>query len=200
MKSTNISRRTQAYLTNFAGDSVPGGSVAGYTNQPNQYAGQLGAWMDLNYGDAQGRSDPAIAQTLQAGRYQYVQFAADGTNYAIGQLLYWKDETTYTVTNVAPSAVSANFAGFCLGPVTQGNYWFVQTKGVANVKYRASVSDTTANDGVYALVNTNTVDALADATADATSGVNKLFLGIAKSAPANGAVGTVYMKGFVEVA
>ena len=200
MKSTFISRRTQAYLTNFTGDSVPGGSVAGYTNQPNQYAGQLGAWMDLNYGDAQGRSDPAIATTLQGGRYQYVLHAADGTNYLLGQALYWKDETTYTVTNVAPTATSANFAGTCLGPVTQGNYWFAQTKGVANALYKTSPTSTTASTGVYLVVNTATFDALPDATADATSGVNKLFVGIAKDAPASAVVKRIYLTNVVEVA
>jgi hypothetical protein len=201
MESTGILRLVNRFLTGTTavGDAVPGASVAGYTGQPNLYAGQLGAVLRLNYADAQKRSDPAITQLLQSGRYQYVQFAADGTTYAIGQLLYWKDETNYIVTNVAPTATSANFAGFCISPVTQGNYWLMQTDGVAWVQYRATVTSTTASTQVYALVNTNTVDALADATADATAGVHKLAIGVSKDAPANAGIGRVYLRGLPQI-
>lgn len=201
MKNTGILRHTGVYLNGATatGDQFPGTSTNGYSGQPNQYQGQLGAIMELNYAAAQSKSDPAGVATLQGGEYQYVQFAADSTAYAQGQVLYWKDETNYIVTNVAPSSVSANIAGACVTAVTQGYYWFIQITGVAQLKYRSSVTDTTANDGVYVVVNTNTIDALADATADATAGVNKLFIGIAKDAPANSAVKRVYLTNLVRV-
>ena len=201
MKSTNILRTSGSIwnLPTAMGDQYPGSSTQGYTNQPNQYSGQLGAWEDLNYSAAQARSAPTAtnAVTLQAGRYQYVQFYASGTAYASGQVLYWKDETNYIVSNVGATATSANIAGFCLGLVTQGYYWFMQISGVAPAQYAASVTGTVIGEGVYIVVNTNTVDALTDATADATAGVNKLFVGIAKTAPANGAIGLVYIRGLV---
>ena len=212
MTRTGILRMVNRYLTGATatGDTVPGSSVAGYTNQPNQYQGQLGAIEELSYAEAQKRSDPTdlvltitissvVYTGLQGGRFQYVQFAADSTNYVAGQVLYWKDETAYIVTNVAPSSVNARIAGFCVAPVTQGNYWIMQTAGVAWGKYRAAVTDTTADDGVYVLVNTNTIDAKADATADATAGVNKLFVGIAKDVPANSIVGRIFITNIVDV-
>ena len=201
MKNTGIIRLTNRYWngTTATGDTAPGQSVVGYTGQPPQYVGQLGADVIENFAGAQARSDPAFASSLQYGRYQYVQFAADGTNYLFGQLLYWKDETTYVVTNVAPTSVAANFAGFCIAPVTQGNYWLMQTSGVAWALYKTSPTDLTAGDGVYAVVNTATVDALADGTADATSGVNKLFLGIAKDAPVSAVVKRIYITRIAQV-
>lgn len=200
MNRTEILRLTSRFLNGATaiGDAVPGASVAGYSGQPNQYQGQVGAVARLSFAEAQKRSDPAVTQSLNGGRYQYVQFASDGTTYALGQVLYWKDETIYQVTNVAPSAVSARIAGICIAPVTQGNYWLMQTDGVAWVQYRAAVTDTTADDLVIVLVNTNTADALADGTA-VTDTVLKRFLGSAKSAPANGAIGTVFLRGITQV-
>lgn len=187
--------------TTATGDALPGQSVAGYTGQPPQYSGQLGADEYLNFAAAQKYSDLTTAPNtpLQGGRYQYVQYAADGTSYVQGQVLYWKDETNYIVTNVAPISTSSNIAGIAVSPVTQGNYWFIQTAGVAYVLYAASVGSTTASTGVYAVVNTATANALADATADATVGVNKLFIGIAKDAPSNSGVKRVYLKGLIQV-
>jgi hypothetical protein len=203
MNQTGILRVVNQFLngTTAVGDLYPGTSTNGYPNQPNQYQGQVGAFELLKYSEAQRLSDTATApsSTLQSGRYQYVQFAADGATYAQGQLLYWKDETKYIVTNVAPSATSANFAGFCIAPVTQGNYWFIQTSGVAYAQFAATASSHTASVGVYGVVNTATVNSLADATADATAGVNKLFVGIAKDAPSDGGLTRIYIKGLVEV-
>lgn len=203
MNQTGILRTVNQFLngTTAIGDPFPGQSALGYTGQVPPYLGQLGAFELLRYGTAQNLSDKTTApnSTLQGGRYQYVQFAADGTTYAQGQVLYWKDETAYIVTNVAPIATSANIAGFCIAPVTQGNYWFVQTSGVTYAQFAATASSHTASVGVYAVVNTATVNSLADATADATAGVNKLFVGIAKDAPSDGGLTRIYIKGLVEV-
>jgi hypothetical protein len=181
------------------GDAYPGVSVLGYTGQVPQYLGQLGVWEWFSFAEAQKRSDPAVTQSLQGGKYQYVQHAADGTNYAQGQVLYWKDETNYIVTNVAPSAVSTRIAGICVAPVTQGNYWVIQTEGVAWVQYRATVTDTAADDLVVIVVNTNTADALAPGSSP-TDKTIEYALGSAKDAPANGALGRVYLRGLVQVA
>lgn len=200
MQSTGILRLSNRLLTGTTavGDAVPGASVGGYTGQTNQYGGQLGAFADLSFAEAQKRSDSAVTQLLQGGRFQYVQHAADGTSYALGQVLYWKDETNYIVTNVAPAATSKKIAGVCIAPVTQGNYWIIQTKGVAWVQYRATVTSTNAEAFVHALVNTNTADAEADATT-VTATFAGTYIGTAKTAPANGAIGTVFLKNIPEV-
>lgn len=200
MEQTGIFRTVGRFWNGptATGDALPGQSVAGYPGQPPQYIGQLGAFAYLNFSDAQKRSDSAAAQSLQGGRYQYVQYAASGTAYAVGQVLYWSDETNYIVTNVAPSAVSARIAGICLSIVGQGNYWLIQTDGVANVLFRAAVTSTVADNVVSVVINTNTADALADATA-VTDSVLKLYIGTAKAAPANSTVSTVYLRGLVQV-
>jgi len=201
MTQTGILKFSTVYLTGTTaiGDQYPGVSTNGYSGQPNQYQGQLGAKETINFGAAKRLSDPAGSAPLQGCTLQYVQYAADGTNYAQGQLLYWKDETAYIVTNVPPTTTSANFAGFAPSAITQGYYGVVITAGIAYALYRASVTSTTAETGVYAVVNTDTVDALTDATADATAGVNKLFIGIAKDAPANSGLKRVYITNIVEV-
>ena len=203
MQQTGILRTVNGYLngTTAVGDPYPGVSVLGYTGQVPLYSGQLGAYEFLSYSGAQKLSDATTAASslLQGGKYQYVQYYASGTSYAQGQVLYWSDETKYIVTNVAPIATSANIAGIAVAPVTGGNYWFVQTEGVAYVQFESTVTSTTASTGVYAVVNTNTANALTDATADATAGVNKLFIGIAKDAPSNGGLTRVYIKGLCQV-
>jgi hypothetical protein len=189
MNQTGILQLTSRYLNSGTGDAYPG-SVSGSSTQR---LGQLGAVAFLSFAEAQKRSDPAVTQSLNGGRYQYVQFASDGTNYALGQILYWKDETNYIVTNVAPISTSKKIAGICLTAVTQGNYWVMQTSGVAWVQYRATVTSTAAEAFVHALVNTNTADAEADAT-NVTATFAGTYIGTAKSAPANGAIGTVFLK------
>lgn len=202
MNSTGIDRITNRYLNGATalGDLNPGGASPDPAGNPNQYLGQVGKFMDLSYGKAQKMSDPALTtSSVQGGRFQYVKFSADGTSYAVGQALYWKDETAYTVTNVAPTATAANVAGFCLGPVTQGNYWFMQTSGVVYAQFASTSTSHTAHTAVYLVVNTNTVNALTDATADATSGVAKLLLGSAKDAPSDGGITRIYLKNIVEI-
>lgn len=204
MQQTNILRLTNKLLngSTATGDSVPGSNTPGYTGQVNQYSGQLGAVAFLSFAEAQKRSDSAVTASLQGGRYQYVQHAADGTNYAQGQVLYWKDETNYIVTNVAPSAVSARVAGICIAPVTQGNFWLFQTDGVAQVQFRAAITSAVADNLVVVLVNTNTADAVADATAitaGAASTGAKHIIGTAKALPVNNTITTVFLRGLVQV-
>lgn len=195
MKNTGIVRISNRTFNGASatGDKNPGGASDAPAGNPNAYIGQLGAVVIENNAAAAGHSDSAD-NTLMGGRYQYVQFKDDGTTYAKGQLLYWSDATNFIVTNVAPITTSAAFAGFCLSAVTKGYYWFMQTHGVVWALYKASPTSTTDQTAVYAVVNTNTVDALTDATADATAGVAKLFIGTAFEAPASAVTKRVYVK------
>lgn len=212
METTGILRLVNNYLngTTATGDQFPGTSTNGYTNQPNQYAGQLGAFMVLRNGDAKRLSDPAAA-TLLGGRYQYVQFAADGTAYAAGQILYWKDPTgiNYIVTNVPPSSGTSqnNIAGICLSVVTAGYYWFVQTDGVANVLFDAT-TQTAAGASVFSTAATppaaRTVTAATPVVSggSVTSGTSAPLsgvIGVAVQAPTASTVSLVALRGICQV-
>lgn len=213
MEQTGIFRTASSRYWNplaGCGDAAPGATTLGYTGQVPQYIGQLGAFALVNYADAQRKSDPLqTAFTLQGGRYQYVLFAASGTAYAAGQVLYWSDETAYTVTNVPPSSVAGAVAGICLTLVTQGTYWLIQTDGVAAILFSATGNDTAAiGDAVFA---NSATPALATSITDATvinggvtpvSGTSaglKRFLGIAKTVVTASTISLVYLKGLVQV-
>lgn len=208
MQSTGILRTVNGYLNGATatGDAFPGTSVLGYTGQVPLYSGQLGAFEVLSFAGAQKLSDPAIAVSLQGGRYQYVQFAADGTNYLYGQVLYWKDETNYIVTNVS-SATATTVAGLCVAPVTQGNYWFVQTNGVAPVLFGATTQTTAGLPVFTSSSGANTASAVIDATAVNAGGATtsgtaaplKFFLGQAKTTITASTVSLVYLKDIVQV-
>jgi len=203
MQSTGILRTVSGYLNGATaiGDAFPGTSVLGYAGQVPLYSGQLGAFEVLSFAGAQKLSDPAVAASLQGGRYQYVQFAADGTAYAQGQVLYWKDETNFIVTNVPPASLA--FAGICIAPVTQGNYWFHQTDGVAQVLFGATVQATagTATFSNYATpsVAVNVTDATAIVAGttpiSGTSAPLKGYLGTVKGVPTASVLNLVYLKG-----
>lgn len=201
MENTGIVRLVNRNLngSTATGDLNPGGAFA-FPGNPNAYIGQVGSVMFLKSSGAAAHSDTANGGVVLAGgRYQYVQFAADGTNYTAGQLLYWKDPVNYIVTNVAPSATTAAVAGFCIAPVTQGNYWLIQTRGLCWATFAATASSHTAGVGVYQVVNTATVNSLADATADATAGVAKLLVGIAYDAPSDAGTTRIMARGLFEV-
>lgn len=206
METTGIFRFTTKFWNGATaiGDVAPGQSVLGYTGQPPQYSGQLGAVVVLNYTDAVRMSDPAAAatQTLNGGRYQYVQFAADGTAYAAGQGLYWKNEQTYTVTNVPPTNKAV--AGVCLSAVTQGNYWLVQTDGVANCLFAAALTTPALDESIH--LNAATPPLFVNAATAATAivaGGNAVglvqFVGVPKIAPVSSTITQVYLRGIVQV-
>lgn len=208
MQQTGILRTVNGYLNGATavGDPFPGTSVLGYTGQVPFYLGQLGAFEFLNFSGAQKLSDPVITPSLQSGRYQYVQFAADGTAYLYGQVLYWKDETNYIVTNVS-SATATTVAGVSIAPVTQGNYWFVQTDGVAPTLFGATTT-LVAGQAVYTSSSgANTASAVVDATpinaggatTSGTTAPEKFFLGQAKTTIVASTVILVYLKGIVQV-
>ncbi len=205
MERTGILRLVNRYWNGATaiGDAIPGSSVAGYTGQPAQYAGQLGAVVYLTYADATKRNDPLITVgPLQGGRYQYAQFAADGTAYAQGQILYWKDETSFIVTNVPPASLIV--AGVCLCPVTQGNYWIFQTEGVVGVLFAAGLTTPAVNESIHA--NNATPSLAVNAATAATAilaGGNAVglctFLGVPKTAPVSSTISLIFLRGLPEV-
>jgi hypothetical protein len=213
---------TQRYLntSTYAGDPSPGtvvstASVSGSIVQP--YGGFLGGIMTLAAGNEPGSanyySDPTYGQQLYAGDYQYVQFYANSVATAVqGQIVFWLTITAgsggvgslgtnnYVVTPDANTAsgLPAPIAGIALTNTAKGNYWFIQTRGIAQVKFKASITKTTpsVDDLVYV---DNAPSQLADVIADATSVTSpqlKLLLGKAWiTAPAASTISPVFLQG-----
>jgi len=141
---------TQRFLntSTYAGDPTPGAVVS--TSQVSgsiiqTYGGQLGGILTLDQAAANYYSDKVNGQQLYAGDYQYVQFdpLAIASAAVQGQVVYWKASTTNLINNnyiVSIDETSAQLgfiAGIALTNVAKGNYWFIQTTGLANVKYAA---------------------------------------------------------------
>lgn len=142
---TGIIKITARYL-NDVNDAIPGASVAGYTGQPPQYAGQVGAVMELNSGEASKLSDTAVA-TLYEGLYQYVQLATPLTQATgVGVPVYWSNPDTHLVTT-DHLASNGSFAGVLINAVTAGNYGFIQTAGKASCKTIGSITKGTPAAG-----------------------------------------------------
>ena len=129
-------RLTTGYL-NTQNDAYPGMSVAGTGANINQYLGQMGQELQLNYESAAALSYTTTG-TLYAGKYQYVKFKA-GSSPARGLALYWDDRANYVVTTVTPSG-DANFAGICIMANTAGNYGWMQTEGDAVCQFKATLT------------------------------------------------------------
>lgn len=206
MEQTGILRLASSrYLNPNAGcgDTVPGATVAGYTGQQPLYSGQLGAVALYSWADAQKRSDPLqTAFSCQGGRYQYVLFAASGTAYAAGQILYWSDETAYTVSNVPPT--NLNIAGVCLTLVTQGTYWVMQTDGVAPVLFASGLTSPALGESIHANNATPSLGVNSATTTTAiVAGGNAVglisFLGVPKIAPVSSTISLVYLRGITQV-
>jgi hypothetical protein len=209
---------TQKYLntSTYTGDPSPGTvvsttQVSGSIVQP--YGGFVGGIMTLSAAAAAQYSDPTNGQQLYAGDYQYVQFYASSTATAVqGQIVFWLTITAATAgvgnlgTNnyvVTPDANTAAglpnvIAGVALCNTGKGNYWFIQTRGIAQVKFKSSITKATptVDDVVYVDA---TPSALADVIADATNVTSpqlKLLLGKAFiTNPANSTISPVFLQG-----
>src|SRR5947207_1457877 len=153
---------TQRYLNTaaYAGDPSPGSvvqtsDVSGSIVQP--YGGFVGRISSMGQAAALYLSDPA-AYTLYEGDYQYVKFdpAAVQTPAVQGQVVYWKNNTTNLKGGnflVSPDVTGANLpnlgaiAGIALANTVAGKYWFIQTAGIAQVKFGATQGAVTPSVG-----------------------------------------------------
>lgn len=205
---------TQRYLNTaaYAGDPSPGNvlstsQVSGSIVQP--YGGFVGRISPMGRAAANYLADPA-AYPLYPGDYQYVQFdpLAVQTPAIQGQVVYWKNNTTNLGSSgfiVSPDVTGANLknlgciAGIALCNVVAGNYWFIQTAGIAQVKFGATQGavtpavgdlvfadystpsnlsyDPVQSTGNLALSNLKAVLGIAWATAPAASTISPVLLG-----------------------
>ncbi len=76
----------------------------------------------------------------QGNAYTFVQLDTSATTPAVGQLLYWKSKTAYTVTNVVANAINGGttnawrneIAGVCMVAAAAGEWIFMLING-ANI-------------------------------------------------------------------
>ena len=199
---------TQRYLnsTTYTGDPSPGtlvstAQVSGSIVQ--SYGGQVGGILTLAEGMASYYSNPA-AQQLYAGDYQYVQYySASSATAVLGQILFWQNllNGNWVVTPDETTGDSAMIAGISLAPVAKGNYWWIQTRGVAPVKFKASLTNASPAIGDLIAVDTTTPSNLADDPTQSTTmtyALSKVVLGRAwGTIPAGGAISPVALTGTV---
>jgi hypothetical protein len=184
------------------GDPAPGvpvstAQVSGSIVQ--SYAGQLGGKLTLSNAEAKAEADPSVGP-LYGGLYIYVQFLATsaGAN-ARGQLVYWQNRDTYTVTPDYTAAAAGQVAGVTLNAVTKGYYDFIQMDGEAMVKFGTVSGTGTIGDVITINGTTNLADDPTQATAF-TPAVGKTVIGIAtRTAPASNTVSPVALalKGWI---
>jgi hypothetical protein len=148
----------------------------------------------------------STGQQLYGGIYQLVQVDSGATaaNISAGRAAFLLTTATsgatgsgatgYVVTDEANTLALTQIIGVFLNAVTPGNFCFVQVHGRAPVKYRATVTATTAGSAIM-------LTGAGDGTFDApTQSGNPTFLqlhqivGTAISNPANAAVGTMQMR------
>jgi len=180
-----------ARLLNDINDSIPGGGVAGYTGQPNQYEGQVGTTITLDAATALKFSDTTVG-TLYAGTYQYVKFYVSQSGTTVkGGPVYWQDADNYVVTADVPTG-APGFAGVALNVVTKGNYGWILVEGKCQCQPLDNTTKGTPAIGDTMVTATiGRFDDLADATAfDGTN--QKLIAGQWIEAPAD-ATNTRYL-------
>ena len=195
---------TQQFLNtaSYVGDPSPGtvvstSQVSGSIVQP--YGGMLGGILTLGEGGANSYSDKVNGQQLYAGDYQYVQFyASSSATAAQGCVVFWQNllNGNWVVTPDASATDIGLVAGIALTNTAKGNYWWIQTRGVAQVKFKASTTKATPAIGDTVIVDitpSNLADVLADATT-ITWATSKAFLGNAwGTAPTGGSISPVML-------
>ncbi|HYT09002.1 MAG TPA: hypothetical protein VEL77_15260 [Rugosimonospora sp.] len=206
IQSANQSPRVTTAALNSVGrvgDPAPGvvvstANVSGSIVQP--YSGMLGGKLTLSAADATVLSDTATG-ALYGGVYQYVRFLLTSTATAArGCLVRWVTPTVatalYVVTPDGSATGDNSCAGVALNATTKGNYDFIQTQGIAQVKVQASITAATPAIGDAIFVGTNANPQLADDMEGSTVSTILLrkFIGVAlTAAPAASTVSPVWL-------
>lgn len=180
------------YLSNALLNQVNDATIAG--GQNGQYNGLLGCQIWLDQATAANHSYTTTG-TLYQGCYQYVKFTSAAT---VGQLVVWETNANnglsdYEVTATLAATNINQKAGIALCTITSGNYGWIQTTGLATVAVQATpTNNTIGNLARLTNATTNTVDAIADASANETALNQKLSVGFFYEAP--GASGSASQK------
>ncbi len=188
---------TAKYL-NDVNDSSQGGnlvSVPAGAPQAAVSATQAGDRIILDDATALALSDTSVG-TLYGGVYVYVQtYASSTASPALGQPAFFLATdvgVAYRVdADAQPSAAVATFLhGVFINAITKGNYGWIQTAGVATIRYQAVVTSTAAGDTVSVGIS-QTPPAFDAGVATFTAILNAATLGVAIDAPADAGTGRV---------
>jgi hypothetical protein len=203
---------TQRYLNtaSYTGDPNPGNvvstsQVSGSIIQP--YGGMKGGILTLSESEANYYSDLVNGQQLYPGDYQYVKFLLTSVNQAVqGQPVFlFTDvslgEDIVVTPDFAPSVYGGGVIfGIALTNTGKGNWWWVQTAGVAQVLFAAANNVTTPSVGDLVYVDYTTPSARALDPTQSGSPTNaqlKLVLGRAWGKnPVASTISPVMLTGF----
>ena len=187
------------------GDPAPGVPVS--TAQVSgsivsSYGGMVGGNLTLSQIDAARLSDTAKG-TLYGGVYRYVEFSSTSSSTAArGCLVMWVNTVAVSPSNyiVTPDGTPqrANFvAGVAINDTAKGYYDFIQTAGVASVKFPLALNAATPAVGDAIFVSSNIQSPqLADDREGVTvsTALLKQFIGVAESSvPTAGAISPVVL-------
>ena len=204
---------TQRFLNTptYAGDPTPGAvvqtsDVSGSIIQ--SYGGFVGQITPLGKDSADYLSDKTNGKQLYAGDYQYVQHDPLASIALVaGQVTFWLDNTTnllpgggFIITGVESAAQLGLIAGIALVNQGVGKYWWIQTAGIAQVKFAAVQGPATPAVGDLIFADYNTPGNLAYDPVQTTNNITlaqlKSVLGIAwGTAPVAGAISPVMLGG-----
>lgn len=188
-----IERLSGKGFLNSIDDAVIGG-IANTLTGASYFGGQLGDRFTLSHAMALQCSDPAVG-TLYGGKYQYVKTKAGSTAApARGLIAFWDDMDDYVVTPDAPTG-TACIAGVYIGAPTKGQYCYIQTGGLASVKFAADITKATpaSQDFVIVGAGTNLADVIEDATT-LTSVEMRSALGNCSGVPTTNAINLVQLR------
>jgi hypothetical protein len=165
---------------NTVNDTVVGGQsntgMAG--TQPSKFGGQLGKWLVVTSEQVAQMYSSTIG-TLYGGIYQYVQLATGDTTPVVGQGLFWQGTPSDFIVSSDSNGGFTNtgsVAGIYLGGFTAGNYGFIQTAGIATVKYKSGLTVAAATGLPIIIASTG--------LADTNAGTNvPNFIGWARTLP-----------------
>jgi hypothetical protein len=192
MANRNQTARVSTGKINTVDDSAIGGPAGSMPGVTGRCPGQLGQIIELSEEEAQ-KMDSA----LHGGSYKYIQFKSGSTQAnAKGQLLFYAsaaDEEAHIATPDPTTASLSRVAGVGLLANTKAYYGWIQTDGLATIRTKSSVTDTT--DGVNAVAVSDTVgkvDGIADGTA-VTNLMARTRIGTFAEAPANDSLKLVHL-------
>jgi hypothetical protein len=191
---TNITHWSTQYLDSINDAFIGSPTSTGTGAQP--YPGQLGGIICLSETEANLRGKSI---TLHSGLYQYINFLTGSTaSNAAGQVVFY-DTAAHRAGWIATPDVTATtigqVAGITLGAVTKGNYGWIQINGVANVKYKTSLTAATPAIGDLVIVDQAPSNAADDPTqsGNPTYVILKSVLGVAQVAPVGAATSLVQL-------
>jgi hypothetical protein len=154
--------------------------------------------------DANYYTDPVNGQQLYAGDYQYVHFDPNMIAAAAvqGQVVFWSEQTAGNLLS-DKCRVSADYnvqyvpAGIALTNTAKGNWWFIQTAGIAQVKFGGTQYSATPSVGdlIFADYNSSTIYAYdPEQSLSPTSAEFRQVLGTAWTAPVANAISPVFIQ------